>query len=137
MFYTVGVCVLFSCWECAGEGEVNNLCNGQTAEHGHHTEGRLRIATSLESFHCPKQFFPTENHFCLLLSHKEPHFDCYIAHLAQKCSNLIIPSSFHGIDLPVKTAVGMRNTWCTFNLSLHLSRVRGLLLSEVKANTLS
>lgn len=108
---------------------------------GFHTEGRLRIAASLESFHCPKQFFPTENHFCPLLSHKEPHFDCYTAHLAQKCSNFIILLSFfknffHVFDPPVKTAVGMRNTLCTFSLSLYFSRVRGLLLSEVMANML-
>lgn len=65
------------------------------AEHGHHTEGKLRIATtSLESFHCPKQLLVAENHFCLLPSHKDPHFGCYTAHLAQKCSKFIIPLYF-------------------------------------------
>lgn len=94
--YIVGVHVVFSFWECAGEREINNSIQwpGST-EHAFHTERRLRIATtSLESFHCPRLFFPTENHFCLLLSHKDPRFDCYVAHLAWKCSNFIMPLSF-------------------------------------------
>lgn len=120
--------MVFSCWECAGKGEINNsIQQSGSAEHRFHTEGRLRIATtSLGSFHCPKQFFPTENHFCLQLSHKDPHFDCYTAHLAQEGHFYYPIIFFHVFDLPAKTAVGMRNTLCTFNLSSHLSRVRGL-----------
>ena len=88
--------VVFSCWECVGKGEINNsIQQSGSAEHRFHTEGRLRIATtSLGSFHSPKQFFPTENHFCLQLSHKDPHFDWYTARLAQKCSHFISPLSF-------------------------------------------
>lgn len=65
------------------------------SEHRFPTEWRLRIAiASLESIRYPKQFFPAENEFCLLPSHKDPFFDCYIAHITQKCSNFIIPVSF-------------------------------------------
>ena len=89
-------CDVFLLGVCRGKGEINNsIQQSGSAEHRFHTEGRLRIATtSLGSFHSPKKFFPTENHFCLQLSHKDPHFDCYTAHLAQNCSHFIIPLSF-------------------------------------------
>lgn len=88
-------CGVFLLGMCRGRKINNSIQQPASAEPRFHTEGRLRIATtSLESFHCPKQFFPTENHFHLQLSHKDRHFDCYTARLAQKCSNFIIPLSF-------------------------------------------
>lgn len=63
---------MFSFWEFAGEGEINNSVQWPcSTEHGFHTETRLRIVTtSLESVQCPRLSFPTENHFCLLLATK-------------------------------------------------------------------
>lgn len=85
-------CLVFSNWECAQEGEINNSFQQDTA--GCHTEERLRIATSLESFRCPRQLFPTESHFCLLLCQKDPYIGCYLLYLAQKYTNCIIPLYF-------------------------------------------
>jgi hypothetical protein len=125
-------------WECTQEGEINNFIQWtSSAEHRLHAEGRLRIATtSLESFQCPKQFFPQRDTFVCYFPTKTHILAATLHILLRSVVTVFSHYTFSQTWPECPTAVGMRNTLCTFNDSSLHSRVRGLLLIEVTANML-